>query len=171
MYKPEPPQEAIQALADEFRADWRTNAAIAPWLRKHGPRLQALVKEEWTWEGIGKALTAAGIAYKTGKPWRPEILRKKIGNLLDRQKKGTHLAKAVLAPPLQAEGLHLPMPAAATPALPIQAPQPASPPRLHKIRLPATKKIREPPRPRTPEEETEYQRHRVEVRRKLGLIE
>lgn len=76
-YKPCPPEEEIQALADDFKATWgwKKKGAIAPWLLTHGPRLRALIKQGWTWEGIGRALTAAGIAYNTGAAWDGEVLR------------------------------------------------------------------------------------------------
>ena len=58
----------VEALAKKFREDWSEGEVIRSWLRRHGEELRNLVRnEDWSWENIGKALSQAGIQFKTGK--------------------------------------------------------------------------------------------------------
>ena len=69
----------VEALAEKFREDWSEGEVIRSWLRRHGEELRNLVrKEDWSWENIGKALSVAGIQFKTGKGWTGENLRRAV---------------------------------------------------------------------------------------------
>jgi hypothetical protein len=77
-YKPPMPDEDIEAFAAELRPLWRKGKAVRPWLRKHAPQLIERVRDEWTWACVGRALTLAGITYRTNRPWDGEHLRSQI---------------------------------------------------------------------------------------------
>jgi hypothetical protein len=69
----------FEELAKKFREDWSEGQVIRSWLRRHGEELRNLVrKEDWSWENIGKALSQAGIRFKTGKGWTGENVRRAV---------------------------------------------------------------------------------------------
>ena len=69
----------IAALAERFGQSWSEGQLIRPWLRAHGEELMDLVRrDDWAWVNLGRALTLAGIAYRTGKPWTGENLRRAV---------------------------------------------------------------------------------------------
>ena len=69
----------VEALANKFREDWSEGQVIRSWLRRHGEELRNLVRhEDWAWVNIGKALSLAGIKFKTGKTWTGENLRRAV---------------------------------------------------------------------------------------------
>ena len=69
----------VEELAKKFREDWSEGEVIRSWLRRHGEELRNLVrKEDWSWENIGKALSVAGIQFKTGKGWTGENVRRAV---------------------------------------------------------------------------------------------
>ena len=69
------PDAQIEQLAAEFRRCWVAADGIEPWLRRQAARLDKLVRAEgWSWDDVGRALTAAGITYVTGRPWSGRIL-------------------------------------------------------------------------------------------------
>ena len=96
---------------------------MRPWLRKHAPRLIELVRDEWTWACAGRALTRAGITYRTGRPWDGEHLRTQVARATA-PLKGRRAAGS-----LPAEARRLSQPATPAPAAPM-APQPVSARRL-----------------------------------------
>jgi hypothetical protein len=73
--KRQPSDAEIEALAEEFRALWRSGDVMIPWLRKHQSRLRSMISDEWSWAHLAEALTRAGITYKTGRPWTADNLR------------------------------------------------------------------------------------------------
>jgi hypothetical protein len=69
----------IAALAEQFRQSWSAGQIIRSWLRAHGDELVRLVRrDDWAWVNLGRALSLAGIAYRTGKPWTGENLRRAV---------------------------------------------------------------------------------------------
>ncbi|MBN9554390.1 MAG: hypothetical protein J0H61_06925 [Alphaproteobacteria bacterium] len=69
----------IEALAEKFRQSWSEGQVIRSWLRDHSAELRNLVRhEDWSWANIGKALSHAGIQFKTGKGWTGENLRRAV---------------------------------------------------------------------------------------------
>jgi hypothetical protein len=69
----------IEALAEKFREDWSEGQVIRSWLRQHGEELRNLVRhEDWAWANIGKALSKAGIQFKTGNGWTGENVRRAV---------------------------------------------------------------------------------------------
>jgi hypothetical protein len=69
----------VEELAKKFREDWSEGEVIRSWLRRHGEELRNLVRnEDWSWENIGKALSLAGIQFKTGKGWTGENVRRAV---------------------------------------------------------------------------------------------
>jgi hypothetical protein len=69
----------VEALANKFRESWSEGQVIRSWLRRHGEELRNLVRQEdWSWVNIGKALSAAGIQFKTGKSWTGENVRRAV---------------------------------------------------------------------------------------------
>ena len=67
----------IAALAERFGQSWSEGQLIRPWLRAHGGELMDLVRRaDWAWINLGRTLTLAGIAYRTGRPWTGENLRR-----------------------------------------------------------------------------------------------
>jgi hypothetical protein len=72
-------QAEIETLAEKFRESWSKGQIVKSWLRAHGAELRRLVREEdWAWANIGRALSLAGIVYRTGNAWSPETLRKAV---------------------------------------------------------------------------------------------
>src|ERR1019366_10803444 len=50
-----------------------------PWLRTMEPELSRKVRtERWSWESVARALNAAGIQYRTSRPWTGVSLLQKI---------------------------------------------------------------------------------------------
>lgn len=92
--------EEIEELAKKFRESWSEGQVIRSWLRNHSTELRKLVREEdWSWANIGKALSAAGIQFKTGKPWTGENVRRAV-DLAMNPRKGRSKPQATLyAPP------------------------------------------------------------------------
>ncbi len=87
VYRRDHNQADIETLAQKFRESWNKGELIRPWLRRHGEELRALVRDEdWAWENIGKALSLAGIAFKTGNPWGGENLRRSVALALKPRK-------------------------------------------------------------------------------------
>jgi hypothetical protein len=70
-----PPDDEIDALAARFRALWVAGDVIRPWLRRHAEMLLALVQDGWSWSAIARALTQAGITYRTGRAWSANNLQ------------------------------------------------------------------------------------------------
>lgn len=70
-----PPDDEIDALAARFRALWVAGDVIRPWLRRHSEMLLALVRDGWSWAAIARALTQAGITYRTGRAWTANNLQ------------------------------------------------------------------------------------------------
>jgi hypothetical protein len=73
----EPSHDEIEALAATFRALWRRDKPLRPWLRKHRQMVLDLVHDEWSWNSIAKVFSVAGIKYRegNGKDWHGEGLR------------------------------------------------------------------------------------------------
>ena len=70
-----PSDDEINALAAKFLALWSSGDVIRPWLRLHAEMLLALVQSGWSWAAIARAMTLAGITYRTGKPWTADWLQ------------------------------------------------------------------------------------------------
>ncbi|GBQ43148.1 MULTISPECIES: hypothetical protein [Acidocella] len=70
-----PSDDEINALAARFLALWSSGDVIRPWLRLHAEMLLALVQSGWSWAAIARAMTLAGITYRTGKPWTADWLQ------------------------------------------------------------------------------------------------
>lgn len=69
----------VAKLAARFGVDWNPADAVETWLRRHARELSLIVRDDgWSWTDVGRALAAAGIAYRTGRPWSAPILRKKV---------------------------------------------------------------------------------------------
>jgi hypothetical protein len=69
----------VEELAKKFREDWSEGEVIRSWLRRHSEELRGLVRQkDWSWENIGKALSLAGIQFKTGKGWTGENVRRAV---------------------------------------------------------------------------------------------
>jgi hypothetical protein len=98
VYRRDHSEAEIQKLAEQFRESWNEGQLIRPWLRRHGGELQALVRDEdWAWMNIGKALTLAGIKFKTGNPWGGENLRRSVAlALMPRKGRGRPAANAAV---------------------------------------------------------------------------
>jgi hypothetical protein len=100
VYRRDHSRSDIETLAQKFRECWNTGELIRPWLRRHGEELRTLVRDEdWAWKNIGKALSLAGIAFKTGNPWTGENLRRSVALALKPRKgRGRPAAKAAMPP-------------------------------------------------------------------------
>jgi hypothetical protein len=69
----------IEAMAEKFRESWSEGQVIRSWLRNHSAELRKLVREEdWSWTNVGKALSVAGIQFKTNKGWTGENVRRAV---------------------------------------------------------------------------------------------
>lgn len=69
----------VEELAKKFREDWSEGKVIRSWLRRHGEELRNLVRnEDWSWANIGKALSLAGIQFRTGRAWTGENVRRAV---------------------------------------------------------------------------------------------
>ena len=71
------PDAQVERLADEFRRRWVAADGIEPWLRRNLGRLARMTEVGWSWADIGRAMTAAGITYSTGRPWTGPLLARK----------------------------------------------------------------------------------------------
>jgi hypothetical protein len=100
VYRRNHTQAEIEALAQSFLESWNEGQLIRPWLRRHGEEMRALVRDEdWAWDNIGKALTLAGIKFKTGNPWGGENLRRSVALALKPRKgRGRPAAYAAMPP-------------------------------------------------------------------------
>jgi hypothetical protein len=70
-----PSDGEIDALVARFRALWSPGDVIRPWLRQHAEMLLELAQSGWSWAAIARAMTQAGITYRTGKPWTADWLQ------------------------------------------------------------------------------------------------
>ncbi|MDE8347605.1 MAG: hypothetical protein POH28_15740 [Acidocella sp.] len=73
-----PTMAEIVALADTFRPLWRQGDVVRPWLRQHHGMLLELVHGDWSWAAIARAMTLAGITYRTGKSWNADWLQSEV---------------------------------------------------------------------------------------------
>lgn len=90
-------ESEIEELAQRFRESWSEGQIIRSWLRTHSAELRELVRDkDWSWANIGRALSAAGIQFKTGKAWTGENVRRAV-DLAMKPRKG-RMPKAVTAP-------------------------------------------------------------------------
>ena len=96
----------VEELAKKFREDWSEGEVIRSWLRRHGEELRNLVrKEDWSWENIGKALSLAGIQFKTGKGWTGENVRRAVD--LAMKPKKVRAGKSQTSPAANVSAIHL----------------------------------------------------------------
>jgi hypothetical protein len=110
----------VEKLAKKFREDWSEGEVIRSWLRRHGQELRNLVRQEdWSWANIGKALSEAGIQFKTGKGWTGENVRRAV-DLAMKPKKG----RADQAPAMSVPAARSFPPA----PLPVSVPRPSGEP-------------------------------------------
>ena len=110
----------IEELAQRFRGSWSEGHVIRSWLRNHSAELRKLVREEdWSWTNIGKALSLAGIQFKTNKGWTGENVRRAV-DLATKAKKSR--ADRLPAPP-PATGSPSFVPAALPPSRPAGEPE------------------------------------------------
>jgi hypothetical protein len=159
--KRQPSDAELDALAERFRALWRQGDVVRPWLRKHHAMLRALVHDDWSWAAVADALTRAGIAWRTGRAWSAEGLRREIVRAsIPLKSRWTAKAPALpasdAAPPAPRVPA-APQAAADTPVSAQATSAPAPPsggPTLPRFR-PASLKPYEPPRPPTADEEKE----------------
>lgn len=70
-----PTDDEINSLAEHFRTLWTPGDVVRPWFRKHREMMLELVHGAWSWAAIARALTKAGITYRTGKPWTAKWLQ------------------------------------------------------------------------------------------------
>lgn len=69
----------IADLATRLRETWSNGQILRSWLRTHANEILELLNDkDWSWENLGRALTAAGITYQTGTPWTGENLRRNL---------------------------------------------------------------------------------------------
>jgi|BEDMetMinimDraft_2_1075160.scaffolds.fasta_scaffold06394_2 hypothetical protein len=68
----------IGSLADMLRPLWRHGDVVRPWLRQHYDMLLDLVHGDWSWAAIARAMTLAGITYRTGKSWDADWLQSEV---------------------------------------------------------------------------------------------
>jgi hypothetical protein len=120
----------VEELAKKFREDWSEGEVIRSWLRRHGEELRNLVrKEDWSWENIGKALSLAGIQFKTGKGWTGENVRRAVDLAMKPKKVRADKSQApsvVTAPPAPSTSL--------SPPLASPSPRPSGEPEFRIIR-------------------------------------
>lgn len=111
--KRQPSEAELDALADEFRALWRTGDVIRPWLRKHQAKIKALVADDWSWATVADALTRAGITYRTKHPWTGDGLKSEVrrSSLPLRRQQGASPPVVRANPPAKA----MPSPVASAP--------------------------------------------------------
>ena len=98
----------VEELARKFREDWSEGEVIRSWLRRHGEELRNLVrKEDWSWENIGKALSQAGIQFKTGKGWTGENVRRAVDLAMKPKKVRAGKSLPLLAPSISPSPLSI----------------------------------------------------------------
>ena len=69
----------IEQFANNLAERWKQGDGIEPWLRTMEPELSRKVRSErWSWESVARALNAAGIQYRTSRPWTGVSLLQKI---------------------------------------------------------------------------------------------
>ncbi|HTC09623.1 MAG TPA: hypothetical protein VK726_12690 [Acetobacteraceae bacterium] len=72
------PDTEVATLATQFAADWAAGDAVLTWLRRHVAALTRMIHDDgWSWPDLARALTRAGIGYRSGRPWTGDLLRKK----------------------------------------------------------------------------------------------
>lgn len=110
----------IEELAKRFRESWSEGHVIRSWLRNHSAELRKLVREEdWSWANVGKALSLAGIQFKTNKGWTGENVRRAVDLAMKPRK--VRAAKAPAPPPATSSSSFLP--AASPPSRPAGEPE------------------------------------------------
>ena len=118
--------DELAALAERFKADWRSGDRVMTWLNRHEGRngeLSALVEDGWSWADIGQAMHLAGIFFGTGKPIPADTLRGKAWKAR-RHERQRAAPRPEVAPALEAPRntpstvLALPPPASTQPAEP-----------------------------------------------------
>lgn len=69
------PEAEITALAVRLAQDWTPGDLVFTWLRRHVAELTRMVRDDgWSWPDVARALDAAGITYRTGRPWTGRLL-------------------------------------------------------------------------------------------------
>ena len=69
----------IELFANNLAERWKQGDGVEPWLRTMEPELSRKVRSErWSWESVARALNAAGIQYRTSRPWTGVSLLQKI---------------------------------------------------------------------------------------------
>ena len=69
----------IEQFANDLAGRWKQGDGVEPWLRTMEPELSRKVRtERWSWESVARALNAAGIQYRTSRPWTGVSLLQKI---------------------------------------------------------------------------------------------
>ena len=68
----------IETLVNMLRPLWRQGDVVRPWLRQHYDMLFDLVHGDWSWAAIARAMTLAGITYRTGKSWDADWLQSEV---------------------------------------------------------------------------------------------
>lgn len=115
-------QTEIEELAKSFRETWSDGQVIRSWLRSHSEELRKLAREEdWAWVNIGKALSQAGIKFKTDKGWTGENLRRAVDLAMKPKKVRSKEPQALSTAPVPAP----PAPAMSSAPLP-PAPLPSA---------------------------------------------
>ena len=79
----------IEQFANDLAERWKQGDGVEPWLRTMEPELSLKVRtERWSWESVARALNAAGIQYRTFRPWTGVSLLQKITSVRyeDRQR-------------------------------------------------------------------------------------
>jgi hypothetical protein len=110
----------IEALAAKFRESWSEGQVIRSWLRNHSAELRKLVRDEdWSWTNVGKALSLAGVQFKTNRGWTGENVRRAV-DLATKAKKVR--AEKIQAPMPPSIG-HSFVPAAPAPSRPAGEPE------------------------------------------------
>ena len=119
----------VEELAKKFREDWSEGEVIRSWLRRHGEELRNLVRnEDWSWENIGKALSLAGIQFKTGKGWTGENVRRAVDLAMKPKKVRAGKSAAAVSANGTASAILSPSPLSASPP-----PRPAGEPEFRII--------------------------------------
>jgi hypothetical protein len=121
-------QIEIEELANSFRETWSEGQIIRSWLRRHSEELRKLVREkDWSWTNIGRALSAAGIQYKTDKGWTGENVRRAVDLATKPKQPRAEKAPTAVAAPVP------PTPVAAPISVPPPAARPAGEPEFRVI--------------------------------------
>jgi hypothetical protein len=69
----------IEQFANDLAGRWKQGDGVEPWLRTMEPELSRKIRtERWSWESVARALNAAGIQYRTFRPWTGVSLLQKI---------------------------------------------------------------------------------------------